>query len=88
MPYVVLAFFGFILWALTTQSDTLQALLITPLWFIGLAIGYGVIRRSPRHAQLRALHVKKVVAEREEAGAFRIHGPRVEDTMESETHSV
>ena len=88
MPYVVLAFFGFILWALTTQTDTLQALLITPLWFVGLAIGYGVIRRSPRHAQLRAVHVTKVVAEREEAGAFRIHGPRAKDTIDSETHSV
>ncbi|MHA6968946.1 D-serine/D-alanine/glycine transporter [Glutamicibacter bergerei] len=88
MPYVVLAFFGFILWALTTQLDTLQALLITPLWFVGLAIGYSVIRRNPQHAQLRALHVKKVIAEREDAGAFRIHGPRAEDSIDSETHSV
>lgn len=88
MPYVVLAFFGFILWALATQLDTLQALLITPLWFVGLAIGYSVIRRNPQHAQLRALHVKKVIAEREDAGAFRIHGPRAEDSIDSETHSV
>ena len=30
MPYVVLAFFGFILWALTTQADTLSGAALHP----------------------------------------------------------
>ncbi len=60
MPYVVLAFFAFIIWALTTQPDTLTALAFTPLWFVGLGIGYLVLRRNPEHAALRALHAAKV----------------------------
>ncbi|WP_448071261.1 D-serine/D-alanine/glycine transporter [Georgenia yuyongxinii] len=63
MPYVVLAFFGFVIWALTTQPDTLVALLVTPLWFVGLGIGYLVLRRNPEHAALRALHDAKVLEE-------------------------
>ncbi|MGP9783120.1 D-serine/D-alanine/glycine transporter [Arthrobacter sp. MYb224] len=89
MPYVVLAFFGFILWALTTQSDTLSALLITPLWFIGLAIGYRVVRSKPGHVALRAAHVAKVAVEKEDAGAFRIHGPAATEAVgESEKQAV
>ncbi len=64
MPYVVMGFFAFILWALTTQSDTLTALLFTPLWFIGLGIGYLVLRRNPEHARIRAAHDAKVAEEK------------------------
>ncbi|MBM6620568.1 D-serine/D-alanine/glycine transporter [Micrococcaceae bacterium RIT802] len=69
MPYVVMAFFVFILWALTTQPDTLQALLFTPVWFVALAIGYLVIRRNPLHARIRAEHNAKVAREHEERRA-------------------
>ncbi|WP_234551819.1 D-serine/D-alanine/glycine transporter [Rhodococcus qingshengii] len=49
MCWVVLAFFVFILWALTTQDDTLQALLVTPIWFVVLGIAWAIIRRRPAH---------------------------------------
>ena len=70
MPYVVLAFFGFILWALTTQADTLAALLFTPIWFVALGIGYALLRRHPQHAALRAVHEAKVIEEHKSAAAF------------------
>ncbi|MDV2978114.1 UNVERIFIED_CONTAM: D-serine/D-alanine/glycine transporter [Actinomycetes bacterium ARC8] len=71
MPYVVLGFFGFIIWALTTQADTFTALLITPAWFLVLGAGYLYIRRNPKHQQLRAAHLAKVAHERYEAAAYR-----------------
>jgi len=49
MCWAVLAFFGFILWALTQQPDTLQALLVTPLWFVALGLAWLIVRRRPRH---------------------------------------
>ncbi|MEV0947874.1 D-serine/D-alanine/glycine transporter [Rhodococcus sp. NPDC049939] len=49
MCWVVLGFFAFIIWALTRESDTLHALLVTPIWFIGLGIAWAVIRRRPAH---------------------------------------
>ncbi|MGG7101320.1 D-serine/D-alanine/glycine transporter [Rhodococcus sp. 24CO] len=49
MCWVVLAFFVFILWALTTKDDTLQALLVTPIWFVALGIAWAIIRRRPAH---------------------------------------
>ena len=42
MCWAVLAFFGFLLWALTQQPDTLQALIITPMWFVALGIAVGI----------------------------------------------
>ena len=71
MPYVVLGFFGFIIWALTTQADTFTALLITPAWFLVLGAGYLYIRRNPQHQELRAAHLAKVAHERYEAAAYR-----------------
>ncbi len=47
MCYVVLAFFGFLVWAFTQKSDTLQALLVTPVWFVILGVVWAVIRRRP-----------------------------------------
>ncbi|WP_424809544.1 D-serine/D-alanine/glycine transporter [Rhodococcus sp. 27YEA15] len=49
MCWVVLAFFVFIVWALTTKDDTRQALLVTPIWFLVLAVAWAVIRRRPAH---------------------------------------
>ena len=64
MVYVVLAFFGFILWTLTTQADTLQALLVTPVWFALLGVVYAFLRRTPLHQARVAEHKAMVAAER------------------------
>ncbi|MFF4762709.1 D-serine/D-alanine/glycine transporter [Streptomyces sp. NPDC001292] len=48
MCYVVLAFFAFLIWALTQKDDTLQALLVTPVWFVILGIAWAVLRRRGR----------------------------------------
>ena len=50
MVWVVFGFFGFVLWALTTQPDTLLALLITPIWFAVLGAAWAILRRNPLHA--------------------------------------
>ena len=47
--WVVFAFFAFVLWALTTQPDTLLALLVTPVWFLILGVAWLVLRRRPAH---------------------------------------
>ncbi|MFD4367076.1 D-serine/D-alanine/glycine transporter [Rhodococcus sp. NPDC058521] len=49
MCWVVLAFFVFIIWALTQEEDTLQALLVTPVWFVVLGVAWAIIRRRPEH---------------------------------------
>ncbi len=49
MCWVVLAFFGFILVLLTLQEDTRQALTVTPLWFLLLAIGWFFKRKQLTH---------------------------------------
>lgn len=49
MCYVVLAFFVFLVWAFTQKQDTLQALLVTPVWFIVLGVAWAVLRRRPGH---------------------------------------
>ncbi|MEL4503592.1 amino acid permease [Luteococcus sp. H138] len=40
MPQVVLAFFAFVLVILTQEKDTLQALMVTPLWFALLGVAW------------------------------------------------
>ncbi|WP_308188390.1 D-serine/D-alanine/glycine transporter [Nocardia australiensis] len=47
MCYVVLAFFGFLIWAFTQKTDTLHALLITPVWFAILGVAWAILRRRP-----------------------------------------
>ncbi|WP_407965040.1 amino acid permease [Bartonella sp. C271] len=42
MCWIILAFFAFILFLLTLESDTLTALKCTPLWFIFLGIMYSI----------------------------------------------
>ena len=69
MVYVVFAFFAFILWALTTQPDTLQALLVTPIWFALLGIAYAVLRRTPLHQARVAAHRDTVAREYAELAA-------------------
>ncbi|SOJ52774.1 D-serine/D-alanine/glycine transporter [Mycobacterium simulans] len=49
MCYVVLGFFGFLIWAFAQKHDTLQALLVTPVWFAVLGASWLVLRRRPRH---------------------------------------
>lgn len=49
MCYVVLGFFAFLIWAFTQKTDTLQALLVTPVWFIVLGVAWAVLRRRPGH---------------------------------------
>ncbi|MGM3174788.1 D-serine/D-alanine/glycine transporter [Dickeya lacustris] len=44
MCWMCLAFFAFVLVLLTLQPDTLQALIVTPVWFVVLAIAYYSIR--------------------------------------------
>lgn len=46
MPYVVLAFFCFIVYVLTQASDTLQAMIWTPLWFVFLAGAWFITRKK------------------------------------------
>ncbi len=70
MPYVVLAFFVFLLWAFTKDPDTLAGLLATPIWFAVVGIGYLLVRRNPGHKQARALHRGKVIDEKREAQAW------------------
>lgn len=47
--WAVFGFFGFVLWTLTTQPDTLAALLVTPVWFLILGVAWAVLRRRPAH---------------------------------------
>lgn len=68
---MVLAFFVFILWALTTQADTRAALLATPLWFFVVGLSYAKVRKSKGHQALRAAHRAKVAAENEAAEVYR-----------------
>ncbi|MEG2925364.1 MAG: D-serine/D-alanine/glycine transporter [Glutamicibacter sp.] len=70
-PYMVLAFFVFVLWALTTQADTRAALLATPLWFLVVGMFYLKVRKSDGHQALRAAHRAKVRAENEAAAIHR-----------------
>ncbi|MFC9768603.1 D-serine/D-alanine/glycine transporter [Rhodococcus jostii] len=49
MCYMVLAFFVFLLWALTQKADTLHALVVTPVWFVVLGAAWALLRRRPGH---------------------------------------
>ena len=68
MVYTVFAFFAFVLWALTTQPETLQALLVTPVWFVALAIVWAFMRRRPSHLERYARFQEALQAERATAG--------------------
>ena len=64
MVYVVFAFFAFVLWALTTQVDTLIALLVTPLWFIVLAVVWYLVGKTPSHRARYAKFKEDLESER------------------------
>lgn len=51
MCWVVLAFFAFVTWTLTTDTGTAIALAWFPAWFVLLAVGWQAIRRRPAHAE-------------------------------------
>jgi D-serine/D-alanine/glycine transporter len=46
MCWVCIAFFAFVLVLLTLQEDTRQALMVTPIWFILLGIGWWLRQRK------------------------------------------
>ena len=48
MPWVVLAFFAFVVLALTTKADTRNALAVTPVWFLILGVAWTRVRRRIR----------------------------------------
>ncbi|ONG15066.1 D-serine/D-alanine/glycine transporter [Escherichia coli] len=52
MCWVCMAFFVFVVVLLTLEDDTRQALLVTPLWFIALGLGWLFIGKK-RAAELR-----------------------------------
>ncbi|WP_432097365.1 D-serine/D-alanine/glycine transporter [Streptomyces sp. bgisy100] len=66
MCYVVLAFFVFLIWALTQEADTLQALLVTPVWFAVLGIAWAGVRRRPHHAAREAAFRSELHGARED----------------------
>ncbi|TFB48156.1 amino acid permease [Cryobacterium tagatosivorans] len=47
MPWVVLGFFAFMLWALGQAEDTRLALIVAPLWFLGLGAAWYFNRQAP-----------------------------------------
>ncbi|MDD0974346.1 D-serine/D-alanine/glycine transporter [Pseudomonas fontis] len=53
MCWACLAFFAGILVLLSLESDTRQALIVTPIWFVLLAVTYQFVRRN-RQQQLQA----------------------------------
>ncbi|OAN42745.1 D-serine/D-alanine/glycine transporter [Microbacterium sp. H83] len=69
MVFVVLAFFVFILWALTTQPDTLTALLVTPIWFGVLFVAWLFVRKSPHHIERHAAHIAHLRSDEAEQSA-------------------
>ncbi len=48
MCWAAIAFFAFVLVLLTLQEDTRRALMVTPLWFVMLTIGWLLRRRASR----------------------------------------
>jgi D-serine/D-alanine/glycine transporter len=70
MVWAVFAFFAFVLWALTTQTDTLIALLVTPLWFVLLGVGWFSLRRRPSHLARYATFQRDLQTEKESAAEF------------------
>ena len=75
MVWVVFAFFAFVLWTLTTQPDTLMALLVTPVWFILLGAAWLVLRRRPAHLARYATFQAELTEElKQESAAEREPG--------------
>ena len=47
MPYVSLAFFAFVLFALTQAADTRLGLMLAPIWFLIVGAAWYINRKSP-----------------------------------------
>ncbi|MDQ0862924.1 L-asparagine transporter-like permease [Arthrobacter globiformis] len=77
MVWVVFAFFAFVLWTLTTQPDTLTALLVTPVWFVLLGAAWLILRRRPAHLARYAAFQDELQAE--ESAARDHAGRRLEE---------
>ncbi len=59
MSWLVLGFFAFVLVLFAQEPDTLQGMLWTPLWFVGLFISYHALyRKNHRPAELDASGVR------------------------------
>ncbi len=70
MPWIVMAFFAFLLWAFTQDADTRAGLIATPIWFILVGIGYLLLRKNPQHVKLRKEHEAMVAREKQEATEY------------------
>lgn len=57
MPYVCLAFFAFVLVALTQAADTRLGLMLAPIWFLILGVAWFMNRKTPLQ-QARVLEWK------------------------------
>ena len=72
MPYVILGFFGVVIYTLTLTKDTRIALYVLPLWFVGLGVLYWFkTHRSTNQKKLIASFKEKVVAQNLAAEAYR-----------------
>ncbi len=58
MCWVCMAFFVFVIVLLTLEDDTRQALLVTPLWFIALGLGWLLIQKT--HGEVMPLRHLRV----------------------------
>lgn len=50
MCWAVLVFFAFLIWTLTTKTETSMALALVPVWFVVLTVGWLIVRRRPAAA--------------------------------------
>lgn len=74
MVWVVFAFFTFVLWALTTQPDTLVALLLTPIWFMVLGAAWVIMRKRPSHLARYAEFQKDLAGDKNAATELLSNG--------------
>ena len=71
MCCVVIAFFAFMIWALTQRADTLQALYLTPIWFVALGIAWTIVRRRPHHLARYAIFKAELQSDKDAVQARR-----------------
>ena len=51
MCVVVLAFFAFVVWTLSTEAETAAGLVAVPVWLVLLGISWAFVRRTDSHRQ-------------------------------------
>lgn len=74
MPWIVIAFFVFIVITLMLAEDTRQAILCTPVWFIGLAVMWHFRKRHLLREGMPLTGVVALPGTGDDA-AFRPHAP-------------